>query len=192
LVGVSVLVGLLAIGGIVVVVNQIHDEKPGVVPPDLCALIPADLLARIVPSAQVSNRQSSPWSASCNEVSAAGSSGPDQAQAAGSLSLFVDWYSSTLTGTAVRRARAAFGSVKQEALDGGSVTGDLAGLGDSAYLTKFTVAQTPGSEWTAGATVDVLRGDAVLSVFYFADPTTQARADATAVDVARALIGRLP
>jgi hypothetical protein len=174
---------------------QSHFAKPGAVPADLCSLVPADLLARVVPSALQQERRvttNSPEAISdCITTSHPNLPEPPEDFRTGLLDLRLGRFAGSGRDTSARHAEELFVTEKQSSMDRPAVVGDLAGLGDSAYLVVDVVTTSDGSHLQSAATVTVLFDDMVLDVNYSAQPSTQADVNSAAVEVARALVGRL-
>jgi hypothetical protein len=180
-----------------------NTRNAAAVPADLCALLPTDLLNLLVPSARERNKQVDTThgyfsSSSCAEASGTLTYPDDRTVEIGSLNLLLSRDGGSGSDSPARRARSDFIAEKQHNLDHPIVIADqpsyvrdLAGLGDSAYLVINVVVDSDSSHAIGDASLWVLFGDATLSVEYIAHPSTQAKVESGAVEVARALIGRL-
>jgi hypothetical protein len=167
---------------------------PGALP-DPCTLVPAPLLAQVVPSPQESNQyvdlSGSQHVSRCFESSDVVYADPEPEITSGALDLTLSRFGASFDGSGGQRARADFTSTKQHWLAGGLPVRDIAGLGDSAYVVLGGVTSSDGSHLFAAATVGVLFGNADVDVSYTAGRSTTPLAMSAAVSVARTLIGQL-
>jgi hypothetical protein len=174
---------------------QSTDTVSGTLPPDLCTLVPASLLARVVPSAQESDGELNlgglESTSRCFESSHVTSANPPSEAATGSLDLTLNRFARSNANSAAGRAQTDFAAGKRRALAGAPAVHDIADLGDSAYVTVSGVTSTDGSHLFAGASVRVLFDNADLEVSFFGADSTTPLAMSAAVTVARALIGQL-
>jgi hypothetical protein len=171
-------------------------HPPGGVPADVCALIPTDLLNRVVPAAKVGDVDSKNSETYTNRARCSAQTDPDTARttARGSLSVELDRHG-TLAGKDPREhAQDEFGSSKRFALSDTIVPHrvfDLERLGDAAFVAVDRQRDTDRQEHQSVVEVEVLAADRTLRLHYVASPTTDDLAVSAAVAVARALLGRL-
>jgi hypothetical protein len=175
--------------------QQTGSARP--VPPDMCALVPPDLLSRLVPSAR---RALGVVDSSHNQLHLTNCRAETDLDVATTtatarLTLQFDRYGPRGSLSPAENARDAFARDKQVVL---AATGtrhkvsDLVGLGDSAYLDVLPPTVVDSAEGGSFATVSVLRGDGELTITYGAAPSTDELTAAAAVSVAREVAGRLP
>lgn len=195
------LVGVLVFPLMFIVPMLASDASARRVPENVCALVPADLLARLVPAGQMDTPESSYSSSYKARTTCEVRTDQETASttAGASLSIELERYAGKRIGfsDAEDEAQDQFASHKAYPLTAtsGYRVADLSGLGDSAYLA----VREPPAPTKPGGTVDnwsvqvvVLRADAVLTVGYTASPTDERRAASAAVAVTRALLKELP
>jgi hypothetical protein len=169
-------------------------HPPGSVPADVCALVPPDLMDRVVPAAKVTHVDARNSERYTNVARCSVQTDGDRATttARGSLSVELRRYG-TLAGQGPQEhAQEDFAFDKKFALADTIVPGrvsNVGGLGESAFVS---VARRDGSgvaEHQSTVQVEVLARDRTLRLHYVASPTTDDRAVSAAVAVARALLG---
>ena len=166
-------------------------STPPIAPDNACALLPADLLALVVPSAAapvLTVNNGRPYTNTSRCLIRTETSGPERA-ASGYLILEVDRNGSQGGDSAESHAQTSFALGKKFAQEGSIIqrrVNDLAGLGDSAYLA--VVIHPDGSREDAGADVAVLSGDMIVTVQYSASPSDDRLVAAAAVRLARELV----
>ncbi|GIJ49154.1 hypothetical protein Val02_60400 [Virgisporangium aliadipatigenens] len=166
-------------------------------PDDPCALVAADLLARLVPGARVDERVVRTGRYTTFAVCAFRSG--EGAPAVGLLWLRVERHGDRGGQDPGQHAQDGFARGKRAELAGGVPVSDLRGLGDSAYVagpspaggTVSSSGGGPGSS-PVEVTVRVLRGDLTLAVRYQAAPSEPVLVAGGAVAAARAALERVP
>jgi hypothetical protein len=166
-------------------------SEPRAAPADPCALVPADLVALLVPAPgkpepEVRNNQ--PFT---NRAECAVRTDHDAAttNASASLRIEVERNGSRGTESSSSHSQTDFANGKRYEMQDSIVqhrVNDLRGIGDSAYLT-VDVPRSSGSG-SAAAQVTVLRGDIIATVMYSASPSSDEQVAAAAVRVARELV----
>lgn len=186
----SGLIIVLLVLGVLVLPQAVRSEVRAV-PDDLCALVPAELLARLVPAPATPERRTGP--ASDQRARAECEVSTEKRDATyGSLVLEVERHGAAMFRGAAGDTRDSYAGLKQTRLTGGLVpqrVADVPGLGDDAYVTGD--ASTTDRASRGFAIVTVLAGDTILTVSYNAAPSTDALATSAAVTVARAMLGGL-
>lgn len=178
-------------------------QEPRAAPSGLCELIPADLLARIVPAPVVAPTLPAGGGADLRRSSC--SVQVDGARPAGGTNAEL-YVSAVRYGTSGRldpsgHARNAFALAKRGELanrSGHTRVLDLQRLGTSAYLLTALpdpmgggVSGGSAAGTSATATVRVLRGDTQFDVRYLAFPSSPELAASAAVSATRALLEKI-
>jgi hypothetical protein len=188
----AMLLPLLLMGLVVWRLNDQHPPKA--VPADVCALVPADLLARVVPAAKPGKPSTDGPSLTAATARCSTRTDPDNATstADADLSIQVDHEGSLGGKDPGAHARDEFAGDKRreitKPLDPGRVF-DLPGLGDDAYVFVQRPRNYAVTEHRSSVEVHVLAGATVLRVDYDAAPSTDDLATAAAVALAQALLG---
>jgi hypothetical protein len=170
---------------------------PGGVPADMCALIPADLLAQVVPAGKVSGVESKNSESYTNVARCEVQTEPDKATTTANASLAVELRrNGSLAGRNPRQhAQDDFASGKKLAMTD-TITPtrvfEVSRLGDSAYVSVRKPSSLAATQHQSMVEVQALAGDKVLRITYFASPTTDDLAASAAVAVVRALLSRVP
>jgi hypothetical protein len=169
-------------------------HAPGSVPGDVCALVPPDLVDRVVPAARKGDldvKNAEPYT---NVARCSAQTDVERATttARGSLSVELRRHG-TLAGMDPRaHAQDEFASDKRfeltDTITPGRVS-DLGGLGDSAFVSVARPRDSDVPEHRSAVQLEVLDRDRILRLHYVASPTTDDRAVSAAVAVARALLG---
>jgi hypothetical protein len=169
-------------------------HAPGSVPGDVCALVPPDLLDRVVPAAKkddVDARNSEPYT---NVARCSAQTDGDRATttARGSLSVELRRHGTLAGLDPAAHARDEFASDKRfeltDTITPGRVS-DVGGLGDSAFVSVARQRDSDQRGHLSMVQLEVLARDRILRLHYVASPTTDDRAVSAAVAVARALLG---
>jgi hypothetical protein len=171
------------------------DSPPRSVPADVCALIPADLLSRVVPAGKVSEvdaRNAEPYRnvARCTVRTDSDSA---TTTAYGSLNVELQRHGSLGRQGPGDRARDDFASSKKFALTdtiSPQRVFDVNRLGDSAFVAIGKPNDFAVQEHQSAVEVQVLADERTLLIYYVASPTTDDLAVSAAVAVARALLGQ--
>jgi hypothetical protein len=169
----------------------IGKRAPRAAPADPCALVPAEVLALVVPAAgppkaRVRNGQPYANEADCTVKTDPGRAPTD---ATGNLSVSIERDGSRGAERPAGHAQTDFAVRKRQEQEGRLVkrrVSDLAGLGESAYLSADVPGEPAGG--SATARVMVLSGDTIATVTYSASPSDDRLVAAAAVRVARELM----
>jgi hypothetical protein len=155
--------------------------------PAVCGLVPADLMSRLVPGATPDDDEHSYSSGlqAAKECSARTSVGDENTA---QLRIEVTRYGTFLDYPPTEHAKHDFINAKKIApsLSMGPPR-DVAGLGDSAFIA---VDPKPIGNFQR-AELEVLRGNVIVEVSYWADPSTGDLVAAAAVALARAVLEKL-
>jgi hypothetical protein len=177
--------------------RAVFGGRPRDVPSDVCALVPADLLARVVPAGKVANVTAQNDGAPTNKAECTVATDRDQATttARATLSISLTRHGDTTLRTSEDHSQHDFALFKRMRMANESRTRyhvfDLSKLGDSAYLAVEEPTQSQRDEQNSRVEVSVLRNDIELTVRYFASPTDDALSSSATVAVARALMDAL-
>ncbi|MET7421119.1 hypothetical protein [Dactylosporangium sp. NPDC005555] len=159
-------------------------------PGDLCGLVPAGLLGRLVPTPGAPQREPSRVDLARCMVS---TDRPQPSAGYGALVLEVERHGGATLQSPADRAQDWYAGLKRTRLEGRGVKPqrvvDVPGLGDDAYVTTDEPSADRDGDPRGFAIATVLAGDTVLTVSYTAEPSTDALATAAAVSVARAVLG---
>jgi hypothetical protein len=167
---------------------------PRRVPSDVCALVPADLLARVVPAGKTANVTAENDGAPTNKAECTVATDRDHATttARASLSISLSRHGDGGLRTSEDHSQHEFALFKRMRMANESSTRyrvfDLSKLGDSAYLAVEELSQSQRDAQNSSVEVSVLRKDIELTVRYFASPTDDALSSSAVVAVARALM----
>ncbi|NYI04045.1 hypothetical protein [Allostreptomyces psammosilenae] len=170
------------------------DGEAEAAPADLCRLVEAEDLRRIVPQGVESSR-TDPWNAVesrayCEVLSPGTPDGSGEGPRA-TLYLGLTRHGDTRTGDGWGEAREAFTWSREYAAGDRGAPEDLPGVGEAAFVEVAEESGgAAGGRWVT-AEVTVLLGRDLLTVDYSATPTDPARARAVAVAVAERVLGRL-
>jgi hypothetical protein len=171
-------------------------HPPGSVPADVCALVPPDLLDRLVPAARTSDVDAKNAEPYTNVARCSAQTDGERATttARGSLSVELRRHG-TLAGLDPRgHAQDDFASDKRFELTDAIVrkrVSDLGGLGDSAFVSVARPDDSDARDHRTTVQLEVLARDRILRLHYAASPTTDDRAVSALLAVARALLGAL-
>jgi hypothetical protein len=171
-------------------------EKPRAVRPDVCALVPADLLARVVPAGKVAGVAADNAGASINAARCRVETDDTKAtsSARATLSIEVRRHGSLGRWDPGDHARDEFAGGKGYELADTNAprkVHDLSRLGDSAFVAVYRGGDSDAREHRSVVHLQVLARDMLLRIDYDASPTREDLATAAAVAVARALLGSL-
>jgi hypothetical protein len=174
------------------VLPAVLPEKPRDVPGDVCALVPADLLARVVPAAGPRETEAKNGEQYTNRARCSVSTQPDLATstARGILTIELNRHGDLAGRNPADHAQNEFALTKRYLFGReGTRVYDLSKLGDSAYLAVDRSGDSDHRVGPLRVSVAVLRKDIELTVRYSASPTDDRLASAAAVAVARAVLG---
>jgi hypothetical protein len=169
---------------------------PGDVPANVCALIPTDLLNRVVPAGKVEDPTSSNTEPYTNRARCTAQTDADSAPttARATLSVELERHGSLAGQDPDEHAQDDFVSSKKFALARSISPADVFDvdrLGDSAFIAVRRRDDVDRREHRSTLDLWVLAHDRVLRLHYVASPTTDDRAASAVVAVARALLGAL-
>jgi hypothetical protein len=176
------------------VLPTVFAEKPRDVPGDVCALVPADLLARLVPAAGARDHDAENGQQFTNRARCSVRTDTAQATstARGSLMISLKRHGDLALRDPAEHAQDEFASSKRYRLRrGDSSVFDLRKLGDSAYLAKDRASDNDRASRVSQVEVVVLRKDVELTVWYSAGPSDERLVSSAAVAVAHALLAGL-
>jgi hypothetical protein len=171
-------------------------EQPQQVPANLCALIPTDLLARVVPAGKIEDVKADNTGTYNNTAECSAVTNTDEATTTARSSLWIRLtrHAGDSTRSPEKTAQNSFAITKAYRMNDSTSSErvfDISKLGDSAYLSIRDVSDFERRAQESRVEVSVWRKDIELTVHYFAAPTDEALSSSAAVAVARALTDAL-
>jgi hypothetical protein len=177
-------------------IRLVIKTPPGPVPPDVCALVPADLLQRVVPAAKMEEPESKNSETFTNVARCSGQTDSGKAGTTAHALLRVELrrYGTLAGASPGQHAHDEFAGSKKFALKdqiSPARVFDVGRLGDSAFVSVDEPSVSDRQEHRSVVDLQVLMRERTLRLYYYAEPTTDDLAVAAVVAVARALLGAL-